>query len=514
MAAANPHTLSLDSAVELLTLTMRDPMKANVCTIRLSVAADRIDQALESCTSNSAKAKIAKSYPELLRAGIKFLMFKQSPQDYVAMVNHLVKCHCDFSQAGMGRLHKPSRDRIDGRVQVDNFVLLFDAVATLSNCLILALSDLTQHNFRTGNMINGEQRWPQGPEDSLVSLEHWVAGAPLGYIIFKLVGCLALFHVPFAREVFQSPNFTFALARPVQHLEQAVKFYEEGESSPLARTHLFTYPVMTIFEFFGNLLRFDTPQFNTMMVVRGPWISPILARLMTILSTLPPSWGKTRFLARYIKALANAERDPATGVSVIKFERSEVLAELPYLDRLQDAFHTMVEARKKGCWNITCSSASEAIHSRLCSKCNLIRFCGEKCQKEAWKCATLPHKSVCANIYSLRVSFGADNWSLLWTPDFTYAQFQVMCEMKTVDTKVVRAIASTLSSLRARQSAFREDLKKAGASQIDRLVRAAQDKLALQMVKDVMIRDGHVDEPLTIVKREDALSMMSSDAYR
>jgi hypothetical protein len=386
MAAARPHTLSLDSAVELLTLTMQDPMKANVCTIRLSVAADRIDQALESCTSNSAKTKIAKSYPEFLRAGIKFLMFKQSPRDYVTLMNHLARCRCDFSQAGMRRLHKPSRDRIDGRVQVDNFVLLFDAVATLSNCLILALSDLTQHKFRTGNIINGEQRWPQGPEDllphgpkdSVVSLEHWVAGAPLGYIIFKLVGCLALFHVPFAREVFQSPNFTFALARPVQHLKEAVKFYEEGDSSPLARTHFFTHPVMIIFEFFDNLSCCDRPQFNTMMIARGPWISPILARLMTILSTLPPSWSKTRSFARHIKAFANAECDLATGVSVVKFERSEVLAELPYRDTLQDDFHTMVGARRMGCWNITCSSASEAIHSRLCSKCNLIRFCGEK----------------------------------------------------------------------------------------------------------------------------------------
>jgi hypothetical protein len=112
------------------------------------------------------------------------------------------------------------------------------------------------------------------------------------------------------------------------------------------------------------------------------------------------------------------------------------------------------------------------------------------------------------------VSFGADNWSLLWTPDFTYAQFQMMCEMKTVDTKVVRAIASTLSSLRSRQSAFREDLKKAGASQIDRLVRATQDKLVLQMVKDGMIRDGHEHESLTMIKRDDVFSMVHSDAYR
>lgn len=382
--AANSH-MSLNSAVEILTSMMRDPIKANVCAIRIGVAADCIDQALEACSSNAAKTKIAKSYPEFLRAGIKFLMTKQSPLEQVTMMNRLTTCRCDFGQAGMRRLHKPGRDRTDGRVRVDAFTLVFDAVATISNCLILAIADLTQHKFRTGRTSTGEKYWPQGPEDllphgpkeSLVGLELWVAAAPLGYIIFKLAGCLALFHVPFAQEVFRSPNFTFTLARPVQHLEEAVKFYEEGDSSPLARTHFFTYPVMTIFSFFKDLSKFDTPQFNTMIVARGSWVSPILARLTKILSTLPPEWSPTRSFINFLTAYATAKVDPATGLWMAKFERDQVLAERQYFDDLEEAFNTMVDARKMGCWNIQCSLESEIIHSRLCSKCNLIRFCGE-----------------------------------------------------------------------------------------------------------------------------------------
>src|ERR1700730_11562187 len=99
MMAANPQQ-SLKSAVEVLTSTMRDPMTANICAIRLGIAADRIDQALEACTSIAEKTKIAKSYPELLRAGIKFLTFKQSPSDYMAMMNRLMTCRCDFGQIG------------------------------------------------------------------------------------------------------------------------------------------------------------------------------------------------------------------------------------------------------------------------------------------------------------------------------------------------------------------------------------------------------------------------------
>jgi len=382
--ATNPQK-SLKSAVELLTSTMRDPMKANVCAIRLSIAADRIDRALESCTSISEKTKIAKSYPELLRAGIKFLTFKQSPPDHVAMVNRLVTCHCDFGQIGMKNLHKPNRYRIDGRVQVNTTILVFDAVTTVSNCLILALADLTQHKFRSGNANTHEQPWPQGPEDllppgpkhSLVGLEHWVAAAPLGYVVFKLAGYLAKFYVPFAREVFQSPRFTIALARPVEHLEEAVKFYDEGDSSPLARAHFFTYPVVAIFEFLENLLYCDTPQFNIMIIARGSWISPILARLTTIMSTLPREWSKTRAFVQFLTTYANAEVDPVTGVATIKFER-ELMTELLSFDELENAFNVMVDARKMGCWNITCPSALDTIHSRLCSKCNLIRFCGEK----------------------------------------------------------------------------------------------------------------------------------------
>ncbi|RDB20376.1 hypothetical protein Hypma_012670 [Hypsizygus marmoreus] len=511
----NPH-ICLDSAFALLTSTMRDPMKANVCAMRVSLAADRIDQELEACTSIAAKTKIANSHPEFLRAGIKFLTFTQPPSDHMAMINHLTRCRCDFGQAGMRNLHKPSRYRLDGRVQIDSFTLIFDAVATLSNCLILALADLTQHKFRNAN-ASGEQNWPQepddllpyGPKDSLIGLELWVAAPPLGYIIFKLAGSLALFYIPFAREVFQSPKFTFAFARPIEHLKEAIKYYDEGDSSSLARTHFLTYPVRTIFEFFDNLHHCDNPQFNVMVAARGSWISHVLSRLTTILSTLPMAWSETRSLVQFMTAYANAKIDPVTGVATVKFER-ELLTELPFVDGLRDAFEEMVEARKMGCLNITCSSAAEIIHSRLCSGCNLIRFCGEKCQKEAWKSAVLPHKPVCVKIHSVKESFGADDWSLLWTPDFAFAHFPALCRAKNVDIEVVKVIGTTIGALRRQKIVFQEDSERAGASQMDRLIRAEQEKVAAQNLSDLIDSVGL--DSLTILNREDSLAMMSRGA--
>ena len=384
MSKDRKPNMTLGSAVELLTTTMQDPLKANVCAVRLGVAADRINQALEGCSSIAAKAQLAQSYPGLLRAGIQFLTFKRQPPDQIAMLNHLTTCSCDFGQTGMRQLHNPSRYRPDGRVEFTTITLIFDAVTTVSNCLILALANLTQHKFRNANANKaGDLNWPHGPadllphglKDSLVGLEFWVTVAPhCGYIIFKLVGYLSLFYVPFAQEVLESPNF--ALARPVQHLKEAVKFYDEGDSSPLARTHFFISPVMTIFEFFSDLQRCDTPQFNIMIACRGSWISPVLARLTTILSPLPQEWSKTRTLVAFMSAYANAEID--RGVVTARFDR-ESFTELPFFDAVEKAFDGMVEARRVGCMNIACPSVpAEVIHSRLCSGCDLVRYCGEK----------------------------------------------------------------------------------------------------------------------------------------
>jgi hypothetical protein len=98
----------------------------------------------------------------------------------------------------------------------------------------------------------------------------------------------------------------------------------------------------------------------------------------------------------------------------------------------------------------------------------------------------------------------------MWSPDYTYAQFQVACRVKRVDTNIVVKIGRTISALRIRKSVFLEDSKRAGASQIDRLTRAEQEKSAIQKSKD--LKDSLGDR-LTILDREQAFSSMSGDAY-
>ncbi|CAA7262376.1 unnamed protein product [Cyclocybe aegerita] len=514
--ATNP-TISLDSAVDLLTSALQDPAKTNVCAVGLGLAADRINIALEGCTTIAARIKIVKAYPQLLRAGVKFLTFNQPRPDHVAMLNRLTTCRCNLGRTAMLRRHQPSRSRPDGQVEADNLTHLFDAVTTVSNCLILALSDRTQHKFHTASTTAGKQPWPQGPEDllpqgpkdSILGLELWVAVPPLGYTIFKLAGHMATFHVPFAQEVIQSPDVAFAIIWPFQHLQEAIKFFEEGDPSTMLQTHFFKQPVMTIFEFFTAMVNCK-PQFNWMITSRGGWCAPILARLTAILAPLPMEWSKTPHKIQHLTGYANAKIDPVTGLATVCISR-ESLTELQHFDLLEFAFEQMVEARKMGCYNISCPSASETIHSRLCSKCNLLRYCGERCQKDAWKCATLPHKPLCAKVHSLKESLGADNWELLWTPDCNYRQFQIMCTSKKVNEEAVKVIGRILITLRTRKFAFQSDQERDGESQIDRLRRAERWQVFRRNREEFIGSLGERARSVKVLSREEGLSLVADN---
>jgi hypothetical protein len=98
----------------------------------------------------------------------------------------------------------------------------------------------------------------------------------------------------------------------------------------------------------------------------------------------------------------------------------------------------------------------------------------------------------------------------MWTPDFTYAQFKDMCTTKNVDTELVKKIGSTILAIRMRQGMFREDLERAGASQIDRLTKAAADKLSLKQLEDFKKEVG--PESVTVIQRKNATSVFYSSA--
>ncbi len=83
--------------------------------------------------------------------------------------------------------------------------------------------------------------------------------------------------------------------------------------------------------------------------------------------------------------------------------------------------------------------------------------------------------------------------------------------MKNIDVEAVKVIASTISALRVRRNAFLEDLKNAGASQKDRLIRVEQERLARQQTKNIIDSLG---DQVTVLNREDVFLSTHPDAYR
>lgn len=150
----------------------------------------------------------------------------------------------------------------------------------------------------------------------------------------------------------------------------------------------------------------------------------------------------------------------------------------------------------------------------MAKRCVLpVAFHGVKnfqCQKEAWKCNSFPHKSLCAKIKNLRASFG-DDWRLLWSPDFTYTQFETLCKLKVVDLQVLGAVAQTIKAVHVQQKMFQEDAERAAASQISRLFMAEQQKEAWRRMDALKTRMG---SDIAVVTRDNSLSMIYPDAYR
>ncbi|KAF8899498.1 hypothetical protein CPB84DRAFT_1747853 [Gymnopilus junonius] len=220
------------------------------------VAADRIDQALEARPSHSEKVKFARSHPEFLRAGIKFLTLNQNVEDWMAMMEYLTHSRCTFNRPWKTP-HFSNRSRPTGRVifQVAGYV--YDVVSTISTCLILAISNLTQDKFYNGTTTSGKKLWPQNSEDllpfgstaTIAGLRLWLSTPAEGHVIYKLAVRLALYHAPFSREIF---DVDLVMTTTSTHLVfastycqiQAVRNPSDDLQTRARINHSFTQPVI------------------------------------------------------------------------------------------------------------------------------------------------------------------------------------------------------------------------------------------------------------------------------
>ena len=88
----------------------------------------------------------------------------------------------------------------------------------------------------------------------------------------------------------------------------------------------------------------------------------------------------------------------------------------------------------------------------------------------------------------MKESIGPDNWSLLWTPDVTYAQFQDMCKANKVDTKILQDIPLMLASLASAKSTLRDS--EIGGLQMNEFGLGSEHVNLVQMLNTLKDRTG------------------------
>jgi len=85
-----------------------------------------------------------------------------------------------------------------------------------------------------------------------------------------------------------------------------------------------------------------------------------------------------------------------------------------------------------------------------------------------------------------------------------------MCKAKKVDIDAVKAIGSTIIALNLRKNMFQEDLKRAGASQVERLRRAEYKKASAQVLNDLVDSIGL--DSVTMLDRDGSVAAVSPGA--
>ena len=391
--------MPLEVAFTFLTQVMEEPSEAKICTMTMSIAADRIDEELEACRTPSAKLKVAKSHPEFLRAGIQFLTrMYPSVEDREEMIMKLSVCNCTLDTE---HLHTPSRLRPDGRTGAYSFILILDVINTVSNCIAINLDALTPFRFfkppETGMT---PLKWPQGPQDllpynlddSITSLEFWAKyGQPhtgTGFGVFEVAAALTSFYAPFATELLdRDGGYGLVVDASLEHLERAINFYDGQREhysigpSPCdelgAMTSFFKNPVKVIFRFFKALGAYDQLKFCPRFKNSRETMSPLLDRLDTILSSYPPEWDEVRYMIVFMKHHVCQDSD-IFALTPLTTDFSDTRPIVPSRVKLARYLPEILSLRGKGCQNSGCRNLISDTPPLVCVGCDLMRFCDTK----------------------------------------------------------------------------------------------------------------------------------------
>lgn len=398
MSGNQDGPLSLDNAVSYLTASLLNPLDPNSCHLRMRVASDCISSALRACNNDSSRKKAIARYPQFLRAGMNFLTRKQSTAAHAAMVKQLCDCQClcNFHNLEeMLALHDvPLREediRMPQPLQNNHHLML--VARTIVDSIASILTGITVGKFRSDSQSSQQSSnrpWPTSPEDLFPSgcvdavdgLELWATEVG-GHGIYTLATCLAGFHPPFSRATFQPPSYVFALERPLKHLDAAMDAYSSDLTNPS-----FCAVVSSIMAFLGyHFITSDTSASNLAILRANSQLAdPIITRLWAVYSPLPRS-HHVRATIAIVRDLANITTNPQTGAISIRPGHNLALlsGEVAFLNVYTSALSSMRATRRGGCSNIGCPTKESGGYAHLCTKCDLVRYCGKKvCSLVVW----------------------------------------------------------------------------------------------------------------------------------
>jgi hypothetical protein len=207
--------------------------------------------------------------------------------------------------------------------------------------------------------------------------------------ILQLVGKLGHFHRPFARELLRAP-FKLSITMPLRQAEYWMNLHSAGKPhhlSPADRTKLFARHVSLVITLCQHLLLAEPETFPGFLRSHRLLYLPSLKRVAGYFSalSLPEDDGldlavqeiSVRDVGLMVSAFLGIVEPPDLdlGEGARQFGLSGVSTEVTDPEH---AYNMILVVRRGGCWNMCCPSSSDStVPSRFCSKCNIVRYCGQ-----------------------------------------------------------------------------------------------------------------------------------------
>jgi hypothetical protein len=314
-----------------------------------------------------------------------FLTCHRTEQEHRALREKLSTCRCDFSDTAIAYLHigePPEAGAPAKTIPTD-----FD---TLLGCLSLIIQDalgtLAVGKFRKAEKKKraDEQPWPSSQQDimpnpdgvkgTVSALLRFATDPSTGHAAFSVLGAIARFWEPCAREIFRTP-LAFSLA--TAHMQFAIDSFDPQVPYAILAKN-FELPLITCAEgFFFTLVVRDT---NATVKAIQP-VFPQLARITVR--------GQACLELSGLSARLHHVNDWFDRMRILMASPGIPLAQQSSSAMDSEMFGQLIYVRNLNqCMSLECNKPL-GVKTSVCVQCGIVRYCGT----EASVHALLTHRS-------------------------------------------------------------------------------------------------------------------------